>query len=157
MPLPILVAYGLRAGGAMLLKKVIKSKLGKEIKEKLKKAIIKKFAKRKTKKRIKELKEQKEARRVKTEKDLEHSDYLDPQKRNPLEKQKTLEPLSTGRKQMEYSIKAIRSNNKVARNTTDKETLATLAKNTKMHKANIAKFKKPRREARGDIRKNRGN
>ena len=46
MPLPILVAYGLRAGGAMLLKKVIESKLGKEIKEKLKKAIIKKFAKK---------------------------------------------------------------------------------------------------------------
>ena len=45
MPLPIIAAYGLRAGGAMLLKKVIKSKLGKEVKEKLKKAIINKFAK----------------------------------------------------------------------------------------------------------------
>jgi len=48
MPLPIIAAYGLRAGGAMLLKKVINSKLGKEVKEKLKNAIIKKFGKKKT-------------------------------------------------------------------------------------------------------------
>jgi len=74
MPLPILVAYGLRAGGAMLLKKVIKSKLGKEVKEKLKNAIIKKFAKRKIRKKTKALRERKEARRVKTEKDLKYSD-----------------------------------------------------------------------------------
>ena len=48
MPLPIIAAYGLRAGGAMLLKKVINSKLGKKVKETLKKAIIKKFGKKKT-------------------------------------------------------------------------------------------------------------
>ena len=64
MPLPIIAAYGLRAGGAMLLKKVIKSKLGKEVKEKLKNAIIKKFTKRKIRKRLKELKKRKVERQT---------------------------------------------------------------------------------------------
>jgi hypothetical protein len=158
MALPFIMA------GASILARALAKKY-------IKKQIKKRLAKRKTKtakpeskmrtevtgKFTKEvLEKRKRAGRRGSEEEHIIRTFKDEKARKAMDK-RALSPLNTGRKQMEFSVKAIRSNNKVARRIRDPKERKILAENTKMHKENIAKFKKPRREARDDIKKNRSN
>ena len=144
IPLVPLIPMLTRVGAMMLAKKYAKDKLRKKI---LKDAALKKKVDKIGKKALK-----KEAKKKEDTQEVRNKRYWD-EFTNP----RTLEPLNTGRKKMIFSIKAIRSNNKVARHTKDKKTLKILAESTKMHKQIIAKSKKPRREAQKDIKNRRKN